>query len=95
VLSNRLHKACFWQGSKLDKKAAVAKLAGFAHSILWICMGLSTDALAGRVEVVVSAGLAARPEPEFFFRQAANWPDLLSSPAQDVELAKDRRASAR
>jgi hypothetical protein len=29
-------------------------------------MGLSTDALAGRVEVVVSAGSAAWPEPEFF-----------------------------
>jgi hypothetical protein len=65
-----LHKPCVWQGPKLDKKPAVAKLAAFAHSILWICMGLSTDGLAGRVEVVVWAGSVAWPEPDFFFRQA-------------------------
>jgi hypothetical protein len=52
-------KACFWQGLKLDKKPLVSKSGGFAHSILWIYMGLSTEALGGRVEVVVLAGLAA------------------------------------
>jgi hypothetical protein len=66
VCSNRLHKTCVWQGPKLDKKAAVADLAGFAHSILWICMGLSTDGSVGRVEVAVSDGSVAKPESDFF-----------------------------
>jgi hypothetical protein len=88
VLLNRLHKACFWQGLKLDKKTSVAKLGGFAHSILWICMGLSTDGVAGRIEAVVSAGSVAWPESEIFFRQAAIWPSLLLSP---VEARPERR----
>jgi hypothetical protein len=37
----------------------VFKSAGFAHSILWIFMGLSTEVLAGRVEGVVLARLLA------------------------------------
>jgi hypothetical protein len=54
-----LNKACVWQGRLLDKKTAVSKSDGFAHSILWIFMGLSTEALVGSVEVVVWARLLA------------------------------------
>jgi hypothetical protein len=43
VRSKLLNKACVWRGPKLDKKTAVAKSRGFAHSILWIFMGLSTE----------------------------------------------------
>lgn len=38
----RLHKPCFWRGSKLDKKFAVASRGSSAHSILWIFSSLST-----------------------------------------------------
>lgn len=42
---NPLHKACFWTGAKLDKKSASALRGSSAHSILWIFIGLSTDAV--------------------------------------------------
>jgi hypothetical protein len=42
VRVNALEKTCIRPGSKLDKKSRSSHGPGFAHSILWICMGLST-----------------------------------------------------
>jgi hypothetical protein len=37
-----LEKHCIGAGSMLDKKAEFEKVSGCAHSLLWICSGLST-----------------------------------------------------
>jgi len=51
-------KACFWTGAKLDNKSAVIKSGGFAHSILWICSGLSTALDGWTAGSIVSAAFA-------------------------------------
>jgi hypothetical protein len=51
-------KACVRRGPKLDKKERSRVRAGFAHSFLWICMGLSTHAVA-RVDPCCPFGMPA------------------------------------
>jgi hypothetical protein len=51
-----LHNACAQRGPKLDKKSSSGNSRGFAHTLLWICMGLSTRAIARRYSLSTDAG---------------------------------------
>jgi hypothetical protein len=51
-----LHNACAHRGPKLDKKSSSGNSRGFAHTLLWICMGLSTRAIARRHQSATNAG---------------------------------------
>jgi hypothetical protein len=71
----------------------VSKYRGFAHSILWIFMGLSTltEVLAGRVDAATLVGLPASPESENFSGKAiAGRTDRL--PGSAVEAGSGRQA---
>jgi hypothetical protein len=53
-------------------------------------MGLSTEVLVGRVEVVLGAGLAALPESEIFFEQPGSDPVLWPKPLVQSSSQADR-----
>lgn len=93
-----LDKACVWRGSKLDKKSAVAKSHGFAHSILWICMGLSTEqgglAFAGVIDAGNPARIVAGPESRNFFLAARCFGSIGSFTSVSGRSRKYSRASA-
>jgi len=73
-------KACFWTGAKLDNKSAVIKSGGFAHSILWICSGLSTALDGWMAGSIVSAAFARD--------------DVVSTPSVDVVVEARSAASS-
>jgi hypothetical protein len=69
VDDKRTHKACFQPGPKLDKKPLSFNLLTFAHSLLWICMGLSTSGSQQRRRRAFDAALTW-PKSANFFVQA-------------------------